>query len=64
MHDGSGSDRGLATAVSTLIGPSLGLQPPSFATTAGRTNKPVRPARRRQVLSAGRLFAKELLDLE
>ena len=30
MHDGSGSDRGLAAAAGALIGPGLGLWPPGF----------------------------------
>src|SRR5215469_6392093 len=64
MHDGSGGDRGLATSVGTLIGPRLGLQPPGFAATAARTDKPVRPARCCKVLSAGRLVAKALLELD
>src|SRR4051794_30373872 len=34
MHDGSGGDRGLATAAGALIGPGLGFQPPSFTTAA------------------------------
>src|SRR5438105_14378928 len=45
MHDGSGGDRGLATAAGALIGPGLGFQPPGFATTAAWADKPVRPAR-------------------
>src|ERR1700758_1131027 len=57
MHDGSGSDRGLPTAASALVGPSLGFQPPGFATTASRANKPVRPTRRDKILSAGGFIA-------
>jgi hypothetical protein len=34
VHDGSGSDRGLATTACALIGPGLGFQPPGFATAA------------------------------
>src|SRR5207248_7715788 len=64
MHDGSGSDRGLATAVGALIGPGLGFQPPGFATTASRADKPVRPARRCKVLSAGGLIAEALLEFD
>ena len=40
------------------------LQPPGFATTVARTNKPVRPARCCKVLSAGRLVAKAMLELD
>ena len=64
MHDGSGSDRGLATAVGALIGPSLGLQPPGFAPSAPRADKPVRPTRRDKILSAGGLIAEALLELD
>jgi hypothetical protein len=64
MHDGSGSDRGLAAAAGALIGPGLGFQPPGFATAADRTDKPVRPARRDQILSAGGLIAEALLELD
>ena len=64
MHDGSGSDRGLATAAGALIGPGLRFQPPGFATTASRADKPVGPARRCKVLSAGSLIAEALLELD
>ena len=64
MHDGSGGDRGLATAVGALIGPGLGLQPPGFATTADRADKPVGPAHRYKILSARRLIAEALLELD
>jgi len=64
MHDGSRSDRGLAAAAGALIGPDLGFQPPGFATAADRTDKPVRPARRDQILSAGGLIAEALLELD
>src|SRR5215469_8555425 len=64
MHDGSGSDRGLATSAGALIGPGLGLQPPCLATTASRADKPVRPARRCKVFGAGGLIAKALLELD
>ena len=64
MHDGSGGDRGLATAAGALVGPGLGFQPPGFATTASRADKPVRPARRGKVLSAGGLIAETLLELD
>ncbi len=64
MHDGSGSDRGLATAAGALIGPGLGFQPPGFATTASRADKPVGPARRCKVLSTGGLIAEALLELD
>ena len=64
MHDGSGGDRGLATAAGALIGPGLGLQPPGFAAAAARADKPVRPTRCGKVLSARRLVAKALLELE
>ena len=64
MHDGSGRDRGLATAAGALKGPSLGFQPPGFATTAARADKPVRPARRGKVFSARRLIAKALLEFD
>src|SRR6516165_9122572 len=42
MHDGSGSDRGLAPAAGALVGPGLGFQSPGFATTAssGRQTRP------------------------
>jgi hypothetical protein len=63
MHDGSGSDRDLAAAAGALIGPGLGLQPPGFATPAAWADKPVRPARRYQISSAGRLIAEALLEL-
>ena len=64
MHDGSGGDRGLAAATGALIGPGLGLQPPGFATTASRADKSVGPARRGKILSAGRLIAEALLELD
>ena len=64
MHDGSGSDRGLPTAAGALIGPCLGFQPPGFATTASRADKPVGPARRGKVLSARGLIAEALLELD
>jgi len=64
MHDGSGSDRGLAPAAGALVGPGLGFQSPGFATTASRADKPVRPARRGKVLSAGGLIAEALLELD
>jgi len=64
MHDGSGGDRGLATATSALEGPSLGSQPPGFTATAARADKPVRPTRRDKVLSAGGLIAEALLELD
>ena len=64
MHDGSGGDRGLATAAGALIGPGLGFQPPGFATPADWADKPVRPARRDKILSAGGLIAKALLELD
>src|SRR5205823_9629442 len=64
MHDGSGGDRGLATAAGALVGPGLGFQPPGFATTASRADKPVRPARCGKVLSAGGLIAETLLELD
>src|SRR5215470_13757784 len=64
MHDGSGSDRGLAIAAGALIGPGLRFQPPGFATTASRADKPVGPARRYKVLSAGSLIAEALLELD
>src|SRR4029077_12618106 len=64
MHDGSGSDRGLTTAAGALIGPGFGLQPPGFATTASWADKPVGPARRCKVLSAGGLIAKAPLELD
>src|SRR5260370_21733559 len=63
MHDGSGGDRGLASAARALIGPGLGSQPPGFATTAARADKPIRPARRGKILSAGGLIAEALLEL-
>src|SRR5215469_14253584 len=55
---------GLAAAAGALIGPDLGFQPPGFATAADRTDKPVRPARRDQILSAGGLIAEALLELD
>ena len=55
---------GLATAVGALIGPGLGLQPPGFATLAAWAHKPVRPARRGKILSAGGLIAEALLELD
>ena len=64
MHDGSGGDRGLTGAASAFIGPGLCLQPPGFATAAARADKPVRPARCGKILSAGRLVAEALLELE
>jgi len=64
VHDGSGGDRGLATAAGALIGPGLGFQPPGFATTAAWADKPVRPARCYKVLSAGGLIAEALLELD
>jgi len=64
MHDGSGGNRGLATAVGALISPGLGCQPPGFATAASRADKPVRPARRSKVLRAGGLIAEALLELD
>jgi len=64
MYDGSGAERGLAAAAATLIGPGLGFQPPGFATTAARADKSVRPACRRKVMSASRLVAKALLELD
>ena len=64
LHDGSGSDRGLATAAGALIGPGLGFQPPGFAATASRADKPVGPARRCKVLSAGGLIAEALLEFD
>jgi hypothetical protein len=38
-------------------------QPPGFATPAAWADKPVRPARRYQISSAGRLIAEALLEL-
>src|SRR6516164_10064546 len=64
MHDGSSGDRGLAAAVGALIGPGLGFQSPGFATATAWADKPIRPARRGTVLSAGCLVAKALLELE
>ena len=64
VHDGSGGDRGLATAARALVGPSLGFQAPGFATTASRADKPVRPTRRDKILSAGGLIAEALLELD
>ena len=64
VHDGSGGDRGLPTAAGALIGPGLGFQPPSFTTATSRADKPVRPARRNKVLSAGGLIAETLLELD
>jgi len=64
VHDGSGSDRGLATAAGTFIGPGLGLQPPCLATPAARADKPVGPARRCKIFGAGGLIAKALLELD
>src|ERR1700731_4529219 len=64
VHDGSGSDRGLPTAAGALIGPGLGFQPPSLTTAAARAYKPVRPARRDKVFSAGGFIAKALLELD
>src|SRR5712671_8025898 len=63
VHDGSGSDRGLPTAAGALIGPGLGFQPPSLTTAAARAYKPVRPARRDKVFSAGGFIAEALLEL-
>src|SRR5207245_3442861 len=63
MHDGSGGDRGLASAVGALIGPGLRLQPPGFSASTARADKPVRPARRGEILSAGGFIAKALLEL-
>ena len=64
MHDGSGGDRGLATAAGAFIGPGLGLQPPGFTTTADRADKPVGPAHRYKILSARGLIAEALLELD
>jgi hypothetical protein len=64
VHDGAGSDRGLPTAAGALIGPGLGFQPPGFATLAAWAHKPVRPARRGKILSAGGLIAEALLELD
>src|SRR5712671_6787496 len=64
VHDGSGSDRGLPTAAGALIGPGLGFQPPSLTTAAARAYKPVRPARRDKVFSAGGFIAEALLELD
>ena len=64
MHDGSGGDRGLATAAGALIGPGLGLQPPGFATAADRADETVGPAHRCKILSAGGLIAEALLELD
>jgi hypothetical protein len=64
MHDGSGSDRGLPAAFGALVGPGLGLQPPSLAAAAPGADKPVRPTRRKKVLSAGGLVAEALLELD
>src|SRR5712671_5010646 len=64
VHDGSGSDRGLPTAAGALIGPGLGFQPPSLNTAAARAYKPVRPARRDKVFSAGGFIAEALLELD
>jgi len=57
MHDGSGGDRGLATAAGALIGPGLGFQPPGFAPTAARADKPVWPARCDKIFRAGGFVA-------
>ena len=59
-----GGDRGLATAAGALIGPGLGFQPPGFATTADRADKPVGPAHGYKILSARGLIAKALLELD
>ena len=64
MHDGSGGDRGLATAAGALIGPGLGFQPPCFAATAAWADEPVRPACRGQILRAGGLITEALLELD
>jgi len=64
MHNGSGGDRGLPTAADALIGPSLGFQAPGFTTAATGADKPVRPAHRGKVLSAGGLIAEALLELD
>jgi len=64
VHDGSRSDRSLAATAGALECPGLGLQPPGLATTAARTNKPVRPSRRDQILRASRFVAEALLELD
>ena len=64
MHDGSGSDRGLAATLGALECPGLGFQLPGFATTASRANKSIGPTRRDQILRARRLVAKALLELD
>ena len=64
MHNGCGSDRGLAATAGALKCSGLGLQSPGFATTAARTNKPVGPTRRDQILRARCLVAEALLELD
>ena len=54
----------LAPAAGALVGPGLGFQSPGFATATAWADKPIRPARRGKVLSAGCLVAKALLELE
>ena len=64
MQDGSSSDRGLPAAFGAFIRPSFGFQLPGLAAAAPRTDKPVRPTRRKKVLGASGLVAEALLKLD
>ena len=64
VHDGAGGDRSLLAAAGALPGPGLGLQLPRFALGAAGADKPLGPARRKQIGDAGRLIGKALLKLD
>jgi hypothetical protein len=50
MLDGSGSNRGLATAAGAPVVQALFSNRQAFATTAARADEPIRPARRGKIL--------------
>src|SRR5713226_1384347 len=63
MHDRTGGHRRLPVAAATLPGERLGLELPTLADAAGRTDETIRPPLRGEVAGARRLVRKPSVEL-
>src|SRR5216683_2190596 len=63
MHDRTGGHRRLPVAARTLPGERLGLELPTLADAAGRTDETIRPPLRGEVAGARRLVRKPSVEL-
>ena len=64
VHDRAGGHRGLFVAARAFEGEDLGLERPGFHAAAARAHEAIRPACFDQIIGAGPLIGKALLELQ